>query len=100
IERLNVMAAIFTALGAGVLVLVANELFSFWMPERVRRVTGKGQRVKGGTRIDTKKKEVVKQSVEENPLPITRYPLPAAIAVGLAAAFSATWWSQSTSIEV
>src|SRR5579864_6060332 len=34
ILRLNIMAAFFTAAGAGMLVLVANEVFSFWMPER------------------------------------------------------------------
>src|SRR4051812_3806729 len=35
IARLNIMAAIFTACGTGMLVLVANEMYQHWMPERV-----------------------------------------------------------------
>jgi hypothetical protein len=107
ILRLNVMAAIFTACGTGMLVLVANELYQHWMPERVSRVKtkeqsgkGKGQRGKGkGSAIEM---HGSKTTISENPLLLTPYPLPlfAAIGTGLAAAFSATWWSQSTTIEV
>ena len=41
ILRLNVMAAFFTALGAGGVVLLASELFQNGMPERLKRPQGK-----------------------------------------------------------
>jgi len=100
--RLNIMAAFFTALGAGGVVLLANELFSFWMPERTARVKGRGQRVKGKRNTPSAKNS--KRGNENIPAPSsTLYPLPstlAAAATGLATAFSATWWAQSCSIEV
>jgi hypothetical protein len=56
ILRMNIMAAFFTALGAGGVVLLANELFGYWMPQGRKRPMGqknngkakpaKGQRAK------------------------------------------------------
>jgi Protein of unknown function (DUF2723) len=111
IFRLNIMAAFFTAMGAGGVVLLANELFSFWMPERVERVKGKGQRVKGKGEVpkagNQKAKAKKNEAVSHSALPtVTLYPLPstlpasAALATGIITAFSATWWAQSCSIEV
>jgi hypothetical protein len=117
IYRLNIMAAFFTAMGAGGVVLLANELFSYWMPERIARVNGKGQRVKGkdqkakGKGKNASAKDLQRTNVAKaatpNPSPaFTPYPLPstlpaiAGFATGIITAFSATWWAQSCSIEV
>jgi hypothetical protein len=118
IYRLNIMAAFFTAMGAGGVVLLANELFSYWMPERIARgkrkgqsSQGRGQRVKGkGERAPSShagsKKGATSSVIPDSTLPFTPYPLPltlpaiAGFATGLITAFSATWWSQSCSIEV
>ena len=108
IYRLNIMAAFFTALGAGGVVLLANELFSFWMPERRKRA--EGQKNKGKSKQGKGKRDVVARSprpVKEAPAQVpeegrgTRpLQLAAAVATGMAVAFSATWWAQSCSIEV
>ena len=111
IYRLNIMAAFFTAMGAGGVVLLANELFSYWMPERAKgkgqSSQGRGQRVKGkGKNASAKelKRTNVEKAVTPNPSPaFTLYPLPStlvAAGTGLITAFSATWWAQSCSIEV
>jgi hypothetical protein len=110
IVRLNIMASFFTALGAGALVLLATELFQYWMPERTPAIQARGQRTKSknpGVKnkdIKSKEKNEKKEAIIESPLPSTRYPLPiivsAALSSGFAVAFSATWWDQSTSIEV
>ncbi|MDP4243523.1 MAG: DUF2723 domain-containing protein, partial [Bacteroidota bacterium] len=107
ILRLNIMAAFFTALGAGGVVLLAYEVFRFWMPERLRRTTSarpapqKSQTAKG-TKRPVQRKAAVEKEVAAPPLKETPHELAlfAAVASGVAAAFSATWWSQSTSIEV
>ncbi len=105
--RLNIMAAFFTASGAGVLVLLAYEVFLFWMPERIRRQ-------KNSPQTKTKQRPSVrdKQSLTDTPVSAKAQSLGpqlgtnqllagvAALATGLAAAFSSTWWSQSTAIEV
>jgi hypothetical protein len=110
IVRLNIMASFFTALGAGTLVLLASELFQFWMPERRKKIQqparkdqrqpGKHNRDNGGRR----KEEGYSQTpLSSSPAPVSTplsIYLPAALVSGLAAAFSATWWDQSTSIEV
>lgn len=108
IYRLNIMAAFFTALGAGVVVLLAYELFSFWVPERQKRPAG--QKNKGKTKSSKEKRSVVARSprpIKEVPAQVTEeglanrpLQLAAAAATGLAMAFSATWWAQSCSIEV
>ena len=120
--RLNLMAAFFTAAGAGVLVLLANEIFSFWMPERVK-IPKKIQQSRGGQKSNTKRG--ASNSSAPSATKVARVPemaivtevssiaavgtgggphhavtVLAALATGLAAAFSSTWWSQSTSIEV
>ncbi len=118
ILRLNIMAAFFTALGAGGVVLLATELFQHWMPVRVPKKTGpkvegRGQRAKGREQRGKDRTQSVyrKHGGEANArkgeatavvstLPSTLYPVSAAFVSGLAAAFSATWWEQSTSIEV
>src|ERR1017187_6109485 len=69
ILRMNIMAAFFTALGAGGVVLLATELFGFWMPQR-DRVKGRGKMEKGKGKATknrnqtakSKKKEVVDSS--------------------------------------
>jgi hypothetical protein len=116
ILRMNIMAAFFTATGAGMVVLLANEVFRYWMPARQRPVktnsakTGQGTKSTKATRGTAAKQE--NRRVKDNPIAITpgiaigdsdkdgTIPTLAAFATGLAAAFSSTWWSQSTSIEV
>ncbi|HZK77061.1 MAG TPA: DUF2723 domain-containing protein, partial [Candidatus Kapabacteria bacterium] len=108
ILRLNIMAAFFTALGAGGVVLFANELFSFWMPERLKKP--QGQKNSGKAKSAKEKRSVAARSprpVKEAPAQVpeegrgTRpLQLAAGVASGLATAFSATWWAQSCSIEV
>ncbi len=107
IYRLNIMAAFFTALGAGGVVLLAKELFSYWMPERRKRPVGqknKAQSGKGKTHNGKNKGQIHQsQSAQKVPLeaePNSNLPALAALATGLATAFSATWWAQSCSIEV
>ncbi len=110
IYRLNIMAAFFTAMGAGGVVLLANELFANWMPERTHGAKGRGQRAKGkGKNVSAKdlKRTNVEKGVAPNPSPAFTHsplypPLPAsaALATGLITACSATWWAQSCSIEV
>jgi hypothetical protein len=95
ILRLNIMAAFFTALGAGAVTLLAYEIFRHWMPERIKVQPAQGTQKTKGTK---------KSSSEPNKVEIAEKPhdlaLAAAAVSGIAAAFSATWWSQSTSIEV
>jgi len=109
ILRLNVMAAIFTACGTGMLVLVANELFQHWMPSRVngrkeakgRKSTDKtGGKAKSAANRQGSASSQILPSVEPASRNDDNIGLFAAIGAGLAAAFSATWWSQSTTIEV
>ncbi len=117
IFRLNIMAAFFTAMGAGGVVLLTNELLSYWMPERVKRpagqknkaqsIKGKGQGVKGkGKNAAAKDLKHSNPETIGSPNPsqnVTLYPLPStlvAAGTGLITAFSATWWAQSCSIEV
>ncbi len=70
IFRLNIMAAFFTAMGAGGVVLLSNELFSFWMPERITRVKGKGQRVKeNAQKSKNKNQKHVAQASSPVPIP-------------------------------
>ncbi len=105
ILHLNIMAAFFTALGAGGIVFLATELFQYWMPERIgikeKRVESKGASTKNKSRRlmeNTNKGSLNKAtSFTLRPLPLA---ILAASASGVAAAFSATWWDQSTSIEV
>ena len=112
IVRLNIMASFFTALGAGTLVLLASELFQFWMPERHKKIQqpaskNQQQRQSGKHNKDgdgKKKQEGNSHTPHSSPPTLASAPLsislPAALISGLAAAFSATWWDQSTSIEV
>ncbi len=105
IYRLNIMAAFFTAMGAGGVVLLANELFQNWMPERSQRVKGKGQQVKGkGQKSKGKNQSYVAPASLPVPTPDSGRqagtPALLASATGLITAFSATWWAQSASIEV
>ncbi len=121
IVRLNLMAAFFTALGAGGMVLLASELFQNWMPQRVKKpvlknLKGKAQPQKKGkqrnavaapsSRRDASTPNTVggriatSREIAQVQAQIPFIPNLAAFATGLAAAFSATWWNQSTSIEV
>ena len=102
VVRLNIMASFFTALGVGGLVLFANELFQFWMPQRVKR-KGKATSVRppGSIRKDQKQKQSAAPEPAKVPAESSSLlSLLAALVSGLAAAFSATWWSQSASVEV
>lgn len=92
IGRLNEMAAIFTALGVGALFLLSREIFLNWLPARVRKIE----------RNVSSRKRDTKQAVTDAPLAATDSTLAtiAAAAAALIAAFSETWWQQSTSIEV
>lgn len=107
ILRMNIMAAFFTALGAGGVVLLANELFGFWMPKGLKRSTG--QKNKGKTKARNLQKVKNKnhanishaspQVALQDDIP-SNMPALLGFATGIAAAFSSTWWSQSCSIEV
>lgn len=94
ILRLNIMAAFFTALGAGGVTMLAYEIFRHWMPERLRVQTTKVTQKTKGTKKASERAVV---AVTERPHDVA---LAAAVVSGVAAAFSMTWWSQSTSIEV
>jgi len=105
ILRLNIMAAFFTALGAGVVVLLANELFSFWMPDRLKGPKGEKNTSKSKQskpqKGKVKNQPHVSQPSQNFPLETSsKVSLLAAFATGLAIAFSATWWAQSGSVEV
>jgi hypothetical protein len=105
ILRMNLMAAFFTALGAGGMVMLAYEVFRFWMPERAARPAAKGTQKTKGTKGPAQRKapvakvisEKIEPAIKETPHELALF---AAFATGIAAAFSSTWWSQSTSIEV
>jgi hypothetical protein len=64
IASLNVMAAIFTAAGAGMLVLVAQELFEHWMPERAARVTKSS---KTSLRTERRRSEAIPKGSAKRP---------------------------------
>ncbi len=108
IFRLNIMAAFFTAIGAGGVVLLANELFSFWMPERVKQSTGQKNRAQIAKNKTQKGKNKNQFHVAQASSPVSpiqerepaRTPALLAAGTGLITAFSATWWAQSCSIEV
>ncbi len=104
ILRMNLMAAFFTALGAGGMVMLSYEVFRFWMPARAARPAAKGtQKTKGAKGPALRKAPVkiipakIEPAIKETPHELALF---AAFATGIAAAFSSTWWSQSTSIEV
>ncbi len=108
VYRLNIMAAFFTALGAGGVVLFANELFSYWMPERLKhpaRQKNKPHNSKGKSQKG-KNKNQPHVAPASSPVPVPTQEEPArtqallAAGTGLITAFSATWWAQSCSIEV
>ncbi len=104
ILRLNIMAAFFTALGAGGVALLARELFGNWMPERQKRPRAQksNRRTKAGNNQKSKgQRTAASKQPHAVPLPEPRaVTAAAAFAAGIAAAFSGTWWAQSTSIEV
>jgi len=107
ILRMNLMAAFFTALGAGGVVLLANELFGFWMPKGLKRPTGqkKTGKPKAANSQKVKNKNQTNVSHVSQPAPLaieqpSNMPALLGFATGIAAAFSSTWWSQSCSIEV
>ncbi|HYM20768.1 MAG TPA: DUF2723 domain-containing protein [Candidatus Kapabacteria bacterium] len=85
IVRLNIMSAFFTALGAGGMVYLVQELISNWFSLEPKAV-------------QNPKKKSGEQSI------ITSSDAPYAVAIGIltgiATAFSGTWWAQSNSIEV
>ena len=112
IFRLNIMAAFFTALGAGGVVLLASELFQNWMPVRVKKQVAKNTKGKAQPQKKGKENNAVAarsprqsektSSISTIPVGAETAPLHniAAFAAGIAAAFSATWWNQATAIEV
>ncbi len=77
IVRLNIMSAFFTALGSGAMVFLGHELAINWFSLAAK----KGQVHAGSTNEETAG-------------------IGAGIFLGLATAFSQTWWAQSNSIEV
>jgi hypothetical protein len=122
IFRLNLMAAFFTAIGAGGVVLIMHEIVTNWidLSKRPRKSTHHAPIDSKNAPIDSKKKARGAKSGGTKPIQRaqekhTTAPqqieavqstsritpaLLAATAAGLIAAFSATWWGQSTSIEV
>jgi len=106
--RVNIMAAFFTAIGAGAVVLLMYEIGTYWMewqaarPSKRNVVSEKNRSSRSVTKKKTANKEVAPaEKNSQQPSHDKRYfPLIAAITAGFAAAFSATWWAQSTSIEV
>ncbi len=111
ILRVNIMAAFFTAIGAGGVVLLMNEIGSHWMSWEVLKLKNRTQTAQksrvGQTSSKSAKKKIdtieVARSEASTLIAQQRtisFPTIAGLASGFAAAFSATWWAQSTSIEV
>jgi len=98
IGRLNEMAALFTALGAGALTLASQEVFANWFYNASKSTANNPK--------DKTKKQVGNQprtSSSAVALPFAQNTHVAAICAvftGIAGGLSATWWEQSTSIEV
>jgi hypothetical protein len=109
ILRVNIMAAFFTAIGAGGVVLLMNELASHWITWEVlkkqKRSTAIAATKSNRTQVKQKKVVTVEVAVSEASTQLAQqrtisFPVIAALAAGFTAAFSATWWAQSSSIEV
>lgn len=115
IFRLNLMAAFFTAIGAGGVVLLMHEIAANWidLTKRVRKPTHHAQadnkkkpreaKPGGAKPIQRAQEKRAPEPQQIESLQSTTRISPALLAAttaGLIAAFSATWWGQSTSIEV
>ncbi len=86
IVRLNMMSALFTAMGAAAMVYLVAEMFGHWFSfERAE------------TPLTKKKNVVLEVSDLSNPSDLS---VAIGIFAGLSAAFSETWWAQSNAIEV
>ncbi len=87
ILRLNIMAAFFSALGAGAVVFLVHEIASHWLSLSSTNAPSKG--AKKGSAVQALSNAISPELAALGGL-----------AAGVAAAFSKTWWDQSTSIEV
>jgi len=106
--RVNIMAAFFTAIGAGAVVLLVYEIGTHWIqweaartrkrnvPPEKNRSSRNGKQKRPAQKEVTERAQTPQQFAQGN----LSFPLIAATAAGLAVAFSSTWWAQSTSIEV
>lgn len=89
ITRLNIMSALFSALGAGAVVFLAHEIHLHWLERRKKKSS-----------IDPKKKKAAAPIITTTNESKNHQAVAAGIFAGLIIAFSETWWSNSTSIEV
>jgi hypothetical protein len=92
ILRLNIMSAIFVALGSGGMVFFISELYLFWFNNGIKKAKPqKGKKVIPKPAVTVE--EVISQAKKSESMA-------AGIFAGLAIAFSATWWDISSSVEV
>lgn len=96
IGRLNEMAALFTALGAGGMVLLSHEILANWLRKRLPKPAAE-------TTTKQQRKKVSVEPLVEAPISTNdSFGIVEALSLfaGLFAAFSMTWWEQSTAVEV
>jgi hypothetical protein len=88
IMRLNIMSALFSALGAGAVVFLGHEIHGNWLAIRSK------------VKEKAKKKGVELESANTTGETKQHQAVAAGILGGLIMAFSETWWGNATSIEV
>ncbi len=89
ITRLNIMSALFSALGAGAVVFLGHEIHLYWLELRKKKIA-----------VDPKKKKTIEPEITTTNETKKHQAVAAGIFTGLIIAFSETWWTNSTSIEV
>jgi hypothetical protein len=98
IVRMNIMAALFTSLGAGAMVFLMFEILSFWLSSESTKQNR--PQAKGKKNSQQRENERLPKVTTTDSEPQSALPFVASFVTGLIAAFATTWWGQSTSIEV